>query len=483
MKILFCASEATPYAKSGGLADVMGSLPQALARRGHDVRLVLPRYGWIGRDSLERLPGPVVMALGSGTAFGGLLSDPAAPIPVYLLEHDAAFDRPWPYGPPGGEFPDNGWRFSLLSHGVLAACHHREFVPDVIHANDWHTALVPVLLNDRERNGPLGHTASVLTVHNIGYQGELPKQDWVHTGLSWERFTHLELERNDRINLLKGGILHATRLTTVSPTHAWEIQTAEGGFGLDGVLRQRAADLTGILNGIDETEWDPGTDPALPAHFGPDDLSGKAACKARLQQALGLPVRADVPLIGMISRFAHQKGTDVVAAACERLVSLDLQLCVLGSGDPYQEQAFHYLSHRHPDRLAVTLGYNEPLAHRIEAGADFFLMPSRYEPCGLNQQYSQRYGTLPIVRAVGGLRDTVQSFDEATGDGTGFVFQDLSPDTLFDVVGWAVWAYYHRRDQLTAMARRAMRRDFSWDHAAEAYEAVYESARAAHGGS
>jgi starch synthase len=482
MKILFCAAEATPYAKSGGLADVAGALPAALAARGHDVRLVLPRYGWIPRHSLRPLPGAVIVALGSGSRFGALLEDPAAPVPVYLLEHDAYFDRPWPYGPPDGAYGDNCERFSFLSHGALAVCAHQRFTPDVIHANDWHTALVPALLDTGFGDPALQDTASVLTIHNVGYAGEFPKEDLIHTGLGWEHFTFLEFEIHDRLSLLKGGIAHATKLTTVSPTHALEIQTPEGGFGLDGMLRQRAADLHGILNGIDEAVWDPRHDPNLPARFGPGELSGKARCKAHLQQTLGLPVRPEVPLIGLVSRLAHQKGTDVVAAAMERLLTLDLQLCILGSGDPHQEQALLRFAHHHPQRLAVSLGYNEALAHRIEGGADFFLMPSRYEPCGLNQLYSQRYGTLPIVRSVGGLRDTVESYDEATGAGTGFVFESLDPGALFDVVGWAVWAFYHRRDHLTEMAKRAMLKDFSWNRAAGAYEAVYEEAVATHRG-
>jgi starch synthase len=480
MKILFCTAEATPYAKSGGLADVMGALPAALMDRGHDVRLLIPRYGWIQRGTLRALEGPLIVDLGGSLRFGALLQDPDSGVPVYLLEHDAYFDRPWPYGPPTGQYADNCERFAFLSHGALAACAHQGFVPDVIHANDWHTALVPALLNTGHGGEALADTASVLTIHNVGYQGEFSKDELRHTGLGWDHFTHLEFEFHDRLNLLKGGIVHATKLTTVSPTHAWEIQTPEGGFGLDGVLRNRSDDLVGILNGIEETVWDPRRDPTLAASFSPDDLSGKAECKAHLQRALGLPVRPEVPLIGLISRLALQKGTDVVVEIMDRLLTLDLQICLLGSGDPHQERALLYLAHSHPERLAVSLGYDEALAHRIEAGADFFLMPSRYEPCGLNQQYSQRYGTLPIVRSVGGLRDTVENYDEASGTGTGFTFDALDPGSLYNVVGWAVWAWYHHRDHLRQMAQRAMRKDFSWNRAARAYESVYRAAVAAH---
>lgn len=476
MKILFCASEATPYAKSGGLADVMASLPAALAARGHDVRLLLPRYGWIARETLRPVPEPLVVHRGPSTEYAALLEDPESAFPVYLVEHDGYFHRPWPYGPPGGAYADNCARFSFLSAACLATCRHLDLRPDVIHVNDWHTALVPLYLRALGLADPLRAVATVLTVHNIGYQGEFPKEDLTATGLGWERFTYLELERNDRLNLLKGGLVHATRITTVSPTHAWEITTPEGGFGLDGVLAERRGRLTGILNGIDSEAWDPRTDPFLPARFEPGDLSGKAVCKAHLQQEMGLPARPEVPLYGLVTRLTYQKGTDVVATVLGRILELDVQVCLLGAGDPLQELAFLHLARRHPERFAVTLGYHEPLAHRIEAGADFFLMPSRYEPCGLNQMYSQRYGTLPIVRGVGGLVDTVESYDEATGEGTGFVFADLNPESIYDVVGWATWAFYNRREQVTRMQIRAMQKDFSWDQAAEAYERIYAQA-------
>ena len=476
MKILFCASEATPYAKSGGLADVAASLPAALADRGHDIRLILPRYGWIQREHLRPLPEPMVVHRGALTEYAQLHEDPDSPFQVYLVEHDGYFHRPWPYGPPGGAYADNCARFSFLSAACLSACSHLGFQPDVIHVNDWHTSLVPVYLNTSYGDGPLGNTATLLTVHNIGYQGEFPKQDLTATGLGWERFTHLELERNDYLNLLKGGIVHSTRINTVSPTHAWEMTTPEGGFGLDGVLRERKDRLDGVLNGIDPDTWDPRTDPYLPARFGPEDLAGKALCKAQLQQEMGLPQRPEAPLFGLVTRLTYQKGTDVVAAVLHRILELDLQICLLGAGDPHQEHAFLHLARRFPERFSVTLGYHEPLAHRIEAGSDFFLMPSRYEPCGLNQMYSQRYGTLPIVRAVGGLKDTVENYDEATGEGTGFVFKDLNPDSIFDVVGWATWAHYNRSEDVLGMRIRAMQKDFSWNRAAQAYERIYSLA-------
>lgn len=481
MKILVCASEAAPYAKSGGLADVIGALPAHLRARGHDVRLVLPRYGWVDRARLRELPGPLLVDLGIGPRFGALLEAPGVSPPTYFVEHNAYFDRPTLYGPPGEGYPDNAERFSFFSHAVLAACHHLQFFPDVIHANDWHTALVPVLLALRERGpGPLAETASVLTLHNVGYPGEFPAEAFGLTGLGWEHFQPGALERYGRLNLLQGGIAHATKITTVSPHHAWEITTREGGAGLDGPLRDRRSDLVGILNGVDTVVWDPRTDAHLPVRYGPHNVeTGKAACKAHLQRAMRLPERPEVPLIGLVTRLTAQKGTDLVLRALPRLLSRSVQVCLLGAGDAWQEQAFSEAAQRHQDQLAVSICYDEPLAHLIEAGADFFLMPSRYEPCGLNQLYSQRYGTLPIVRAVGGLVDTVSPYVPGAPAATGFRFEDLSPDALIDAVSLALHLYQTSPAEIQAMVQNAMARDLGWDRAAGQYEAVFADAIAA----
>jgi starch synthase len=476
MRILFAASEAFPYAKSGGLADVLGSLPQALARRGHEVVTLIPRYGFVRREGLRPLSRPMFVATGTGPRYAALLEDPRAAHPTFFVEFDEYFDRPYPYGPPGQGYGDNCARFSFFSSAVFSACRALGFQPDVMHVHDWHTALVPVLLNLHEWGTPLQRAATVLTVHNIGYQGVFGKDQLVHTRVGWEHFHSHGIEMNDAVNLLKGGLYHATRITTVSPTHAWEIQTPEGGFGLDGVIRERRGVLSGILNGLDVNEWNPAADPHLAASYDLGSLDRKALCKADLQRRMGLPVRPDVPVIGMVTRLTNQKGTDVVAAALGRLLQLDLQLVVLGSGDADQEAALRYWAARFPQKLVGFLGLSEPLAHQIEAGADLFLMPSRYEPCGLNQMYSQRYGTPPIVRATGGLADTVESYDEHSGSGTGFVFKDLHPGAIFDVVAWAAWAYQHRKEHFTGLMRRGMEKDFSWDLAATRYEAVYRAA-------
>jgi starch synthase len=317
----------------------------------------------------------------------------------------------------------------------------------------------------------------VLTIHNLAYQGWFLKDDLVNTGLAWETFNHLGLEAYDAINLLKGGIYHATLVTTVSPSYAKEVQTPWFGEGLDGVLRSRAGDLFGVLNGIDDKTWSPETDPLIPRNYSAADLSGKLFCKAALQQEAGLSARPDVPLVGIVTRLSGQKGMDVVAAALERLLDLDVQMVLLGTGDPAAEEHFGRMSARRPDRFHAWITFDERLAHLIEAGADLFLMPSRWEPCGLNQMYSMRYGTLPVVRATGGLQDTGESFDPETGDGDCFKFHDLTPDTLVDTLGWAASIYRENKLAWAAMMQRAMAEDFSWDRAAATYEYFYRLAK------
>lgn len=474
--VLFVASECAPFAKAGGLGDVVGALPAALRAAGLDARVVIPRYDMIPLDGMVRHDKPLGVPLGAGEAWCAVYETrlpTGGEVPVYLLDHKELFGRGYLYDPPGGTATDNFARFAFLSRGALQLCKYLDWYPDVFHVHDWPSALVPVLLNTIERGGPMGTSATVLTIHNLAYQGKFPARDLAIAHLPREVFHAEGLEDHGAINLLKGGLYHSTMLTTVSPTYAAEIRTPAGGMGLAPVLNLRGHDLVGILNGIDETVWDPATDPYIDANFTADDLSGKAECKAALQREMHLAEREDVPLIGIVSRLTEQKGTDVIMAALGRILDMDTQVVVLGSGDRRAEDYLSNRSHHGSDRFRAWIGFNEALSHRIEAGADLFLMPSRFEPCGLNQMYSQRYGTLPIVRATGGLDDTVENFDPNAGTGTGFKLWDLSPDALVETVRWAVDTWRQQPDQFRAMQHRAMRKHWGWDAAAARYTDVY----------
>jgi starch synthase len=472
MEILFVASEVAPFSKTGGLGDVMGALPKALAALGHRVSVVTPRYGSIdpAARGLERLDGavrvhghPTTLWIAPGEA------------PVYFVEHEGLFGgRKGLYSDGGHDYPDNAQRFAYLARAALALPAALGRRTRIVHLNDWQTGLAPWLLRHEHRDDPaLAGARTVFTIHNLAYQGVFPKGVVPALGLPWEVFRYDAMEFHDGLNLLKAGLVYADALTTVSPTYAKEILGPEQGFGLDALLRHRAGDLTGILNGIDVHGWDPETDPHLPAHYSARDLSGKAACKAALQQELGLPVRADVPLLAMVSRLATQKGLDLVAAALpELLATTDVQLALLGSGAREYEALFARLAEERPDRVAARIGFDEGLAHRIEAAADVFLMPSHYEPCGLNQMYSLRYGTVPVVRAVGGLEDTVEDFD-GWRRGTGFKFRPYAPDALLLAIRRALDA---RRDARAwrELVLRGMAQDNSWEQSARRYEALYE---------
>jgi starch synthase len=481
--VLFVASECTQFVKAGGLGDVVAALPVALRKMGHDARVVIPRYDVIPAGSLERHATPLGVPLGSGSgeAWSAVFETrlKGSDVPVYLLDHEGLFGRGYLYDPPGAHAADNLVRFAFLCRGAIQLCKHLGWVPDVFHVHDWPSALVPVYLNTTERGGPLARSASVLTIHNLAHQAKFPAADLPATRIPWSEFRPDGLEDFGAVNPLKGGLYHSTKLTTVSPRYAQEIRTREGGAGLDGVIRFRGADVVGILNGIDERVWDPTRDPLIPAQFGAADLAGKAQCKRALQKEMGLAERPDVPLIGIVSRLSEQKGTDVVLAALSRILDLDTQVVLLGSGDRPAEGYLAMRSSHGGGRFRAWIGFNEAVAHRIEAGADLFLMPSRFEPCGLNQMYSQRYGTLPIVRATGGLDDTVDNYDGSTGDGTGFKFWDLNPDSLVATVGWAVQTYRARPDHFRAMQLRAMKKSFAWEGAARRYGDVYRWAVAA----
>jgi starch synthase len=478
LKALLVASECAPFAKTGGLADVAGALPKALRLRGIDARVVMPLYRGIPWAELDVLDGALAVPIGGGTAHGRVRLGrlPRSDVPVYFLEHHHYYDREYLYGSPTEAYSDNIERFTFLSRGALQLCRALGWYPDIVHANDWQTALVPVYLNTVEWAQPLHAAASLYTIHNLAYQGVTDRGALFLTGLGTEHDNSNEFEHFGTLNLTKAALAHATLITTVSPTYAREIQTPAYGDGLDGVLRGRAGDLFGIVNGIDPEEWNPAADPHLPARFDASDLRGKAVCKAELQKEAGLPVRPGVPLLGLVARLVPQKGIDVLARALDRILELDLQLILLGTGDPEAESYFAQASDELGDRFRAWLGFHNGRAHRIEAGCDFFLMPSRFEPCGLNQLYSLAYGTLPIVRATGGLADTVRAYSEATGRGTGFSFHDLTPGALFDTVGWAVSTWYDRPHHIDQMRREAMAEDFSWQHAAAEYEKLYRLA-------
>ncbi len=480
LKVLFVASECAPLAKTGGLADVVGALPIALRRLGVDVRIVMPLYAGMPWDQLEVLDGALVVPMYWGRASARVRVGqlPRSDVPIYCLEYNRYYDRPYLYGPPSQGYSDNLERFTFLSRGALEICKALGFIPDVIHSNDWQSALVPVYLNTFEWAQPLHGSASVYSIHNLAYQGVLESGALYITGLGREHYNPGEFEHFGALNLTKAALFHSTLLSTVSPTYAREIQTGAYGCGLDGVLAARSRDLRGILNGIDVDEWNPWTDPFIPAHYDARRMGGKAKCKAALQKEAGLPVRADVPIFGLVGRLTTQKGVDVLAHALERILRWDVQLILLGTGDPEAEEFFRRAQQERGDRFRAWIGFDNGRAHRIEAGGDFFLMPSRFEPCGLNQMYSLRYGTLPVVRATGGLVDTVANYDETNGGGTGFIFNDLRSDSLADTIGWATSTWYDRPDHILAMRKRAMALDFSWDRAAREYEGLYLDAYA-----
>jgi starch synthase len=483
LKILMVTSEVVPFAKAGGLGDMVGALSAELYRQGHDVRVVLPRYYSIDIGRLQRIGEPLGVSLGERQEWCAVYKSrlPGTELPVYFLDHEVLYGRDGIYGSRGKPgFSDNLQRFALLSGGAFQLCRSLDWYPEIMHAHDWPAALVPVSLCTREREVEFADTGSVLTIHNLGHQGIFPKEDFKHLPISPRLYSSAGFDSPDGLNLLQAGIHNADILTTVSPTYAKEIQTPALGNGLDALLRSRSSDLFGVLNGIDYEVWNPESDLHIAANFSHEDLDRKAINKQELQSVMGLEVDSELPLIAMISRLVDQKGFGELCGPTHGSLwsichELDIQFVILGTGDAWCERELTTLSEKLPN-LVVALEYNDPLAHLIEAGADFFLMPSVYEPCGLSQMYSLRYGTLPIVRRTGGLADTVENYDEKTGDGTGFVFDDLTPKAIANTVGWAVWAWYNRQEHIQSMRVRAMQRRFSWDVSAARYIELYQGA-------
>ena len=471
--------EAVPFAKTGGLADVAGALPKALKRIGVDVGLVIPMYRMVNegefnlRDTGITIKVPMSGSLKKANIFKGEIE---GNVPVYFIKRDRYYDRDNLYGTERGDYPDNAERFIFFSRAVIELCKALNFKTDVIHCNDWQTALIPAYLKTLYREDPFfSETSTVFTVHNLGYQGLFWHFDMHLTGLGWEMFTPDGIEFHGKINFMKGGLVFSDIITTVSKAYSKEIQTEELGYGLEGVVFQRKEDLYGIINGIDYDEWDPSKDRHIAARYSPDDIKGKALCKAELQRLYSLPVKRGTPLIAMLSRIANQKGFDLVINAMDKLMAMDLQMVFLGTGDRKYQDILQEIGRRYPKKAGVKIAYDTPLAHKIEAGADIFLMPSRYEPCGLNQLYSLKYGTIPVVRATGGLDDTIKNFSSKTGKGNGFKFKAYSSEALLMEVKRAV-GLYKENDLWKTIMRNAMSCDFSWEHSAKEYLKVYKKA-------
>lgn len=466
-RILMVSSEAAPFCKTGGLADVLGALPPALAYEGQDVAVVLPRYRSVSMDGARRVWDAMTLWIGPGRYEAAIWELERRGVRYFFVDIPAFYDRDGLYGSNGVDHWDNHTRFAGLCHAALGIARNI-FRPDIIHCHDWQTGLLPVYLKQFFSSDPTFYgVRTVFTIHNLGYQGQLTKDKLEWLGLPESLFRPDLLEFYGGVNMLKGGLVFSDYLTTVSPTYAREIQTPEQGFGLDGLLRARSGSLEGILNGVDYHDWDPAADPRIAAPFDSEDLSGKAVCKLDLLREFGLPLdRPDVPVIGIVSRMASQKGFDLIASVAYDLVNWDIRMVVLGTGEKQYENLFRTLAHARPDKFAVRIAYDDRLAHKIEAGSDLFLMPSHYEPCGLNQMYSLRYGTVPVVHATGGLDDTIDS-------STGFKFRPYSGDAMLSALREALTVYWVDPARWGSMVREGMRRDNSWEASAEHYIDLY----------
>lgn len=490
---LIVASEMVGFAKTGGLADVAGSLPRALAARGLNVAAIMPLYRAVRLGPVPIRPTETIL----GVPLGKTLLPcrvwraqlPGSNVPVFLIENSDFFERDdngkgtslYTRTTPDGrktDYPDNCARFTFFCRAVMEAIPHLGFPPDVIHANDWQTGLLPVLLRELYRHRPdYRRIRTLFTIHNIAYQGSFPHDLFYLTGLDFRLFNPHQLEFYGQFNMLKGGIVFSDWVNTVSPTYANEIRTPAFGGGMEGVLNERRDRLNGIMNGVDYSSWSPDTDPHIARQYTVDTVwEGKEVCKADLQRHYGLPQEPRVPLLGLVARLVEQKGIDLVVKAADDILKLPVQLVVLGEGDIGYHAKLFALRERYPDRVGLHIGYNEALAHKVEAGSDLFLMPSQFEPSGLNQLYSLRYGTPPIVRTTGGLADSVIDATEeslATGEPTGFRFQAYTPQALFGTVRWATHLYHERPVTFRRIVRNGMHADWSWDRSAEGYERIY----------
>lgn len=477
MKILFAASEAAPFAKTGGLADVAGSLPPAMAALGHDVRVVIPRYQCVDPAAYTlRHIATFYVPLASWKERCDVLEGRIGKnVTVYFINKDIYFNRPELYRTTHADYPDNAERFAFFSRAVVELCRVLDFRPDILHCNDWQTGLVPFYLKTLYWDDPLfERSKSVFTVHNLGYQGSFWHWDMRYVGLGWDMFKPEGIEFWGKLNFLKAGLIYSDMITTVSATYSREIQTPEYGHGLEGVLAKRTADLYGIVNGIDYEEWNPARDQQIAHTFSADRPAGKAACKMDLLKRMGLR-SGDAPVIGMVTRLSGQKGLDILMQALPELMACNAQLVILGTGEEHFHRALTEATDRFPDRMRVLLHYDEALAKSIYAGCDLFLMPSRYEPCGLGQMIALRYGAVPVVRSTGGLIDTVQDYDSKTGRGTGFVFKEYSAAGILDGVGRALDLYQDEKKWRRLM-HNGMNQNFSWEHSAKEYLKLFRKA-------
>jgi starch synthase len=482
LKILFVSAECVPFAKTGGLGDVTGALPRYLQRLGHSVIIVMPLYSFIDRHKYNIISAVDKMDVRMGDELISCsVCKTAQPdnVTVYFIDYEPFFSRENIYHDNDyNDYPDNPKRFTFLSKAALELCHELRYAPDIVHANDWHTAILPAYLKRLYVNDPFfASAASVLTIHNLAYQGRYDRYFFHYAGLDEADFTPEKFECHYAVNFLKGGIYFADMVNTVSRGYAAETRTPEGGFGLDHFLNIKGDHYVGILNGVDYSEWDPLKDRLIPANYSDDDLCGKDECKRVLQEQSDFRHDKSVALIGIIGRLVVQKGFYLLSQCIEDIIkNLNVQIVMLGSGDIQLERFYSGLQQHYPDKFNVTVGYDNELAHLIEAGSDFFLMPSLNEPCGLNQIYSLKYGTLPIVRATGGLSDTIENYNQDTCEGTGFKFREPSGKAIYNTVKWVLDTYYNRKLHFLRLIHNAMAQHFSWEESADEYVRLYHRA-------
>lgn len=483
LNILFVTSETEPFAKTGGLADVSGALPQIIRELGHEIRIMMPRYGTISERKfklhdvirLREIPIPVGNTEIIGHVNSSFISSLKAKVQVYFLANKGLYDRAGLYSDPHSkkDYADNDERFIFFCRGVLETLKKLGWQPDVIHCNDWQTGLIPAYLKTIYKDDPFfKDVKTIFTIHNLGYQGAFPDTSFDKTGLPGDTFTLEGVECYGKLNFMKAGLVYSDIITTVSEKYAKEITTAEYGAGLDGVLKKRKKNLLGLLNGIDYSVWNPETDSLIESRYDAKSLEAKEENKIALVKRFGLEYKENVPVIGLITRLVDQKGIDLIKEAADQIMKLDIQFIMIGAGEKHYHDFFEQLRKKYPKKAGIMFGMNEEIAHLIEAGSDMYLMPSRYEPCGLNQMYSLKYGTVPIVRATGGLDDTIQ--DVKGSNGTGFKFKNYASKDLLKAIQRAITAYGNKKTWQKIM-RNGMAKDFSWESSAKKYINLYRS--------